>query len=156
MRSLFIVLFVMLSSVLSVAQAADPIAITAKLRNSHYQVRINTWGDKTGNISMGGSIDLELTNEKGEIVEQHLVLNQSYNKQIFDASGRNYDVLISMGDSLKTLGGMSGFVALLTQLSGKAASAPAMDVNVNFVMALINSRGQVVLVDSARLAVATR
>lgn len=137
--------------------SANAITVSAQLVVSGYSIKIDGWKSDTEILSPSGSRFVTVINSSDEAVENKVVLNNSYDKSLMDGGGNNYDIIICMGNTLKTIGGIEGFINKLGQLTGGKISPPAkLASNYDFVVALVGNDGKIKLIDTAKLAIQPR
>jgi hypothetical protein len=137
--------------------SANAITVSAQLAVSGYSIKIDGWKSDSEVISPFGSRFVTVINSSNEAVENKVVLNNNYDKSLMDGGGTNYDIIICMGDTLKTLGGIEGFANKLGQLTGgKIAPPTKLASNYDFAVALVGNDGKIKLIDTAKLAIQPR
>lgn len=137
--------------------SANAITVSAQLEVSGYFIKIDGWKSDTEILSPSGSRFATVINSANEAVENKVVLNNNYTKSLMDGGGNNYDIIICMGDTLKAIGGIEGFINKLGQLTGGKISPPTkLASNYDFVVALVGNDGKIKLIDTAKLAIQPR
>lgn len=94
----------------TLSQASEP--VTVSVRSGQYLIQIDGWRLGEDILSRMGNRDLTISNERGEVLDQKVPLN-NLNEDLLIGTGSNYDYLIAFGEGLQNIGGLEGFKALL-------------------------------------------
>jgi hypothetical protein len=86
-----------------------------------------------------------LTNDKGIVLENSVVLSSDYDNLILNGTGNNFEILFSFGDNLKQIGGVAGFSEKLTELTGVEIQKPEISDEQDIVMALVSADQKIVV-----------